>query len=185
MHRRSQNTSGRLRNNQGALCSVCSDSSENLVLGKKWMTIFIMVRGTTSKQNGTELCGKRLLRLNKQLCHVGNQLEDCTLGPFQDASLASDLRDSHINVRRFYCAYLDHTRLFPFHGNARGKPQFLTSVPSLKLLRLTQVYVWMVFQLFNLGECVLDTFSCKAAMGHLERHTRDRVILSQSHSEVS
>ena len=39
--------------------------------------------------------------------------------------------------------------------------------------------------LFNFGECVLDTFCCKAAKGHIERHTRDRVSLSQSHSEVS
>ena len=39
-----------------------------------------------------------------------------------------------------YCAYLDHTRLFPSCGYARSKPQVLTAVPSLKSFRLTQVY---------------------------------------------
>ena len=43
-----------------------------------------------------------------------------------------------------YCAHLDRTRLFPLRGCARSKPQFLTAVPNLKLIRLTQVYVWMV-----------------------------------------
>ena len=41
------------------------------------------------------------------------------------------------------CAYVDHIRFFPRRGCARSKPQFLT-VPSLKLFRLTQVYVWTV-----------------------------------------
>ena len=41
-----------------------------------------------------------------------------------------------------YCAYLDHMRVFEFHGCAKSKPQFLT-----------QVYTWMVCQLFNLGVC--------------------------------
>ena len=56
-----------------------------------------------------------------------------------------------INVRRFAVRVLDHTRLFPFRGCARSKPQFLTAVPSLKLFRLTQVYVWMGCQLYNFG----------------------------------
>ena len=53
-----------------------------------------------------------------------------------------------------YCAYLDDTRLFPFRGCARSKPQFLTAVPSLKLYRLTQVDVWMTRKLFNFGSVI-------------------------------
>ncbi len=49
-----------------------------------------------------------------------------------------------------YCAHLDHTRLFPFHGCARSNLQFLT-VLSLKLFRLTHVHAWMAYQLFNFG----------------------------------
>ena len=56
------------------------------------------------------------------------------------------------NQRQEVCwAHLDHIRLFPSHGCARSKPQFLTAVPSLKLFRLTQVYVWMVYQLSSFG----------------------------------
>ena len=48
-------------------------------------------------------------------------------------------------------AYLDRTRVFPSHGCARSKPQILTSLPSLKLFRLTRAYVWMIYELFNFG----------------------------------
>ena len=47
-----------------------------------------------------------------------------------------------------YCAYLDHTRLSTFRGCAR---QFLTAVPILNLLRLTQVHVLMDYQLVYVG----------------------------------
>ena len=40
-------------------------------------------------------------------------------------------------------------RLFSSRGRERSKPQFLTTVQSLKLFRLTQVDVLMVYQLFN------------------------------------
>ena len=55
-------------------------------------------------------CDKWLLRLINyvnqtknfiQFCHVVNQIEDCKLGLFQDASFAGDVRDLKINVRRF------------------------------------------------------------------------------------
>ena len=50
-----------------------------------------------------------------------------------------------------FCAYWDHTRFSSFFGCARDKPQFLTSMQSLKFFRLTQVYVWLDHQLFNSG----------------------------------
>ena len=81
------------------------------------------------------------------------------------------------------CAYLDHTRLFPFRGCARSKPPSLTALPSLTLFRLTQVYVWMAHQLINLENSCWELWSCKTAKGNLERHTRDRVIPSHSHSD--
>ena len=99
-------------------------------------------------------CDKRLLKLinyinqtesYRQFCHVGMKLKIATL-------VCSKML--HLNVicgiynqrQEVFCACWDHTRLFPFHRCARSKPQFLRAV-----LSLTQVYVWMVHQLFNLG----------------------------------
>ena len=48
-----------------------------------------------------------------------------------------------------YCAYVDHIRLIPSRGCAECKSQFLT-MPSLKF-HLTQVYGWMLYQLFKSG----------------------------------
>ena len=50
-----------------------------------------------------------------------------------------------------YCAYSDHTRMFPFRWRARNIPQFLTAVHSLKLFRLTQVHEWTAHRRFNVG----------------------------------
>ena len=40
--------------------------------------------------------------------------------------------------------------VFQFRGCARSKPQFLIAVESLNLFRLTLIYVWMAYQLYNL-----------------------------------
>ena len=81
-----------------------------------------------------------------------------------------------------YCAYLDHTRLFPFRGCARSKPQFLTAVPSLKLYRLTQVDVWMTRKLFNFGSVCWERYSVSQP-----RETLSVTIAkgsSHSHSDI-
>ena len=60
----------------------------------------------------------------------------------------------HKQRQEVYCAYLDHTRF----------------VPMLRALQF--------------GECVLDTLSCTTAQGNLERHKRERIIPSRSHSDT-
>ena len=46
--------------------------------------------------------------------------------------------------QKVYCAYLDHTRLFHVGGCARSKPQFLTSMQSLKIFaRRKFTYGWI------------------------------------------
>ena len=62
----------------------------------------------------------------------------------------------------------------------KSEPQFLTAVQSLKLFRLTQVYVWMDYRLFNLESVSWKHYSAK---GNPERHKRERVIPSHSHSD--
>ena len=64
------------------------------------------------------------------------------------------------------CVPLHHTRLSRFRGCARSKPQFLTDVQSLNLLRLTQVDVWMVCWLFNFEACVGNVIQ-QASQGEL------------------
>ena len=68
---------------------------------------------------------------------------------FLEASFAGDVRDSTSTsggVLRVFGLHL----VFQFRGCATSKMQFLTAVKSLKLIRLTQVYAWMVYQLCNL-----------------------------------
>ena len=90
-----------------------------------------------------------------------------------------------IQCQEVYCAYFYHVRLFPFHECARSKTQcLLTAVPSLKLFRLTQVYVWMEYQVFSFESACVEILSCKASNGSLERRKRDGVIPSHSHSDV-
>ena len=61
-----------------------------------------------------------------QFCRVGNQIEDCKLGLFQDASFAGDLRDLKFNVRRFT------VRIWTTHVCSNFVDvQFLTAMQSL------------------------------------------------------
>ena len=131
-------------------------------------------------------CDNRLLRLINyvnqtknfiQFCHVGNQIEDCKLGLFQDASFAGDLRDLKNQRQEVYCTSLDHTRLFQFRGCARSKPQFLTAVQSLIFYPGAGLRVDGSLGL----QFVLERLSSK---GNFERHMRERVIPSHSHSDI-
>ena len=56
-------------------------------------------------------------------------------------------------------------------------------MPSLKLFRWTLVYVCMVLPALQFGECVLGTLSSQSAKGNFERHKRQGVNLSHSHSD--
>ena len=98
-----------------------------LVFGKHWTNRFLMV----SQHSGTTSDDINQTKNFIQFCRVVNQIEDCKLGLFQDASFAGDLRDLKIQRQEVYCACLDPTRLFQLRGCARSKPQFLTAVQSL------------------------------------------------------
>ena len=116
-----------------------------------------------------------------QFCRVVNQIEDCKLGLFQDASFTRDLRDLKNQRQEVYCACLDHTRLFQLRGCARSKPQFLTAVQSLIFSPGAGLRVDGSLAL-QFGECLGKT-SSKPARGNFERHIRERVIPSHSHSD--
>ena len=60
-------------------------------------------------------------------------------------------------------------RVFVSH---KSKPQFLTGLRKVGLPAL------------QFGECVLETLSSRSAKGNFERHKRDRVIPSRSHSDI-
>ena len=78
------------------------------------------------------------------------ELKMSKLGLFQDASLAGDLRDSKSTSRGLLCVFGSHT-FVPISWMCRSEPHLLTASQSLTLFRLTQVYVWMVYWLFNFG----------------------------------
>ena len=62
-----------------------------------------------------------------------------------------------------YCAYVDHMRVFEFHGCA--KKQAAVSHAGLHMDGLPALHF---------GECVLETLSSKPAEGNLESHKRDK-----------
>ena len=88
---------------------------------------------------------------NKQFCHVGHQIEDCKLGLFQDALL--QVTCGILHQRQEVAVRIGITHVCVHFVGVPGANRFLTAVPSMKLYRLTQVYVWMVYQLYN-WECV-------------------------------
>ena len=110
----------------------------------------------------------------RQFCHVENQIEDCKLGLFQDASYAGELRDSLSSSGGLLCILGSHT-FVPISWMCKKQSAVSHSSAESQLFRLTQVHQWMDHQLFNLGECVLETLSCQTAKG-------DFVIPSYSHS---
>ena len=84
-----------------------------------------------------------------------------------------------------YCAYLDHTHLFQFRGCARSKPQFLSGSAESEIISLDAGLRVDGLPALQFGECVLETSSSKPDMGNPERHTREKVIPSPSHSANS
>ena len=138
-----------IMNNPRTLCGMCSNCLKCLYMLRIGRADLFWSANALAR-SGTNL-NKPCDRKYKQLCHVGNGVGESKLGGFQDM-LHSQVTCGIQNQRQeVCCAYLDHTRLFPSRGCARSKPQFLTAVESLKLFRLTQVHVWMVYQLYNFG----------------------------------
>ena len=76
--------------------------------------------------------------------------------------------------------YLEHTRLWQFHGFARSNSQFLTPVPSLKLFRLMQVCEFLGLPAVQFWECVLATLTSEPTKGNCEHQRRERIVLSDS-----
>ena len=97
------------------------------------------------------------------------RLKIAKLEIFQDASFAGDLRDLKSTS--------GSTRLFPFRCCARSKPQFLTAVLDPSWRRDGSPAL-------QIGDCVLETLSSEPAKGNLERHTRERVSPSLSHTDT-
>ena len=94
---------------------------------------------------------------HRQFCPVGNQIEDCKLGLFQDALFAGDLRDSKSTSGGLLCVLGSHT-FVPIPWMCQRQ----TAVShSMKLFRLTQVYVWMVYQLYNWVSVCWEHFPAK------------------------
>ena len=75
---------------------MCSHKVEQCL----WQNVGTIVKVISTTHNMTD-----------KNCFVGNKIQDCKLGLFQDASFAGDLQDSN-QLKAEYCAYLDHKRLF-------------------------------------------------------------------------
>ena len=83
--------------------------------------------------------------------------------------------------QEFYCACVDHTRLFPWIckkqtavSQSSAESEIISLDAGLRKDGLPALLFW---------ECVVDTLSSKLANGDLERHKRERVIHSNSHFE--
>ena len=71
----------------------------------------------------------------KQMCHVGNKVEDCNFGLFQDVSFAGDLQNSKIHSWRHsmrFSVLIDCCRFLELE---RRNEQDTTAVPSRISLR--------------------------------------------------
>ena len=120
----------------------------------------------------------------RQFCHVGESDRRLQTWFTPGWFICRRLAKFKIKRQEVYCAYSDHTRLFQYYGCARSKPQFLTAVQSLKLCRLTQALRMNGFTSSSICRTCLGNFiRCKPAKGNLERHKRERVIPSHSHSD--
>ena len=158
MNRQSSNTIRRVWNNRRALISMCSDCSEMLVLASmgrpdlfwsvntlarsvtKWMTKHCLVWSTISVKPQT--------RGSAVMWKITLTIATLVYSEMRHLQVTCGIQNQR---REAYCAYLEQSRLFQFHGCARSKPQFPTAVPSLRLFRWTQVYEWTVCQRFSLG----------------------------------
>ena len=74
--------------------------------------------------------------------------------------------------QEFYCACVDHTRLFPWIckkqsavSHSRAESEIISLDAGLRIDGLPALLFW---------ECVVDTLSSKQAKGDLERHKRER-----------
>ena len=90
---------------------MCSERIQMLVRGTKWTARIAMVgkHYTRSVTRWNKACDEILLRLinyinvtqdDRQMCHVGNKIEDCNHGLFQDASFEGDLQDFQVDFWR-------------------------------------------------------------------------------------
>ena len=131
-------------------------------------------------------CGKRLLRLItciiqtkdcRQFCRVEDKMEDCKLGLFQDASLAGDVRDSESTSGGVLCVFgtltfgpiswMSKQQTAVSHISAES--EIISLDASLRMDGVPAPQFW---------KCVLETGICQ-----FERHKRDRVMPSHSHSD--
>ena len=101
---------------------------------------------------------------------------------FQDASFASDSRDSKSASGGLLCVFGSYTHIsislmckkHSAVSHSSAQSETLSSDAGSRMDGLPALEFW---------ECVLETFSSKPAEGNLEHHTRERVIPSHSHSD--
>ena len=121
LHGRSPDTCGRLWDNWRPLCSMCSDCSEMPCIRQALDEQISHGQSTLwhdQWRNGSKIATigcwdwKNYINQTKnfiQFCQVVNQIEDCKLGFFQDASFASDLRDFLSTSGSLLCVFGPHT----------------------------------------------------------------------------
>ena len=111
------------------------------------------------------------------------KLEDPKLGSFQDASFAGDLPDSKSKSGGLLCVFGSHTFVPNFVDVQDANRSFSQQCRVWNYFPWRSFHFWMIYQLFNLGKCVLQTLSSEPTKWNLERHKCERFIPSRSHSD--
>ena len=191
LHWRSPDATGRLWEDRGARCCLCSesfkiacawqDSADQIYL---W-SVFTLARSVT-KWN--KACTKRWLRLINFIkrttnCRQFSGKHNWRLQTWfvPRCFICRWLARLQINVWKVYCAHLDQIRLFQVHGRARSNLQFLTPV------RFWNYFAW---RRFTYGWFTrLGTACWKHCLVKQSRETssvlkRERVFPSHSHFDT-
>ena len=94
---------------------------------------------------------------HKQFCHVGNHIEDCKLGLFQDALFAGDLLDSKSTSGGLLCVLGSHT-FVPISWMCQRQTAVSHSSADYEIISLDAGLRRDGLPALQLGECVLGTF---------------------------
>ena len=103
----------------------------------------------------TKYCDKRLARLisyihntseYRQYCYVGNTIQQCRLGLFQDSDFAGDVEDSKSTSAWVLCIFGSHT-FVPISWMCKKQSSVSHSSAEAEIISSMQVYAWTVFPL--------------------------------------
>ena len=101
----------------------------------------------------------------------------------QAASLACDVRVSKLTTGGFLCGF-SITHVFPASSMCKKQTAVSHSRALSEIKSLDAGLRMDGLPAPQFGDCVLKTTSSKLAKGNLQRHTRERVIPSHSHSDI-